>query len=148
MPDTFDFRDESGVERRQAEIGRGMAANTTLIMPISFVDGTRRRIFRTYVWGWVTYNDVFKGTPKHLSEFCDEMTDLTVSNEDATSPSAQFNWKLAICKTHNCYDEECSDYAEKIKGRSELKSLIPVQVYLIGIYRTKVNLNGNSLLSA
>ncbi|SEP14896.1 hypothetical protein SAMN02990966_04115 [Rhodospirillales bacterium URHD0017] len=27
-----------------------------------------------YIWGWVDYNDVFEGTPRHRTEFCFEIT--------------------------------------------------------------------------
>lgn len=92
----------------------------TLVLSPGFVgvlDAARKKTIRLYVWGWASYNDVFKGTPGHLSEFCDELTDVTISSEDASLSSAQFNWKLLLCRNHNCYDNECSDYAERLKTR-------------------------------
>jgi hypothetical protein len=117
MPDTFSFPDYPGVESRQAEIGRGMAANSTVDVPVGILDAARSKKVRLYAWGWTTYNDVFKGTPKHLSEFCDEFTDVKITPEDATSPSAQFTWKLQLCKSHNCYDNECADYTARTRSR-------------------------------
>ncbi len=68
---------------------------------------------RIYVWGWITYHDIFKGTPARLSEFCDEITDVKSSSTDMTDPSAKVTWDLLLCQEHNCADEECGDYGDK-----------------------------------
>lgn len=117
MPQNFDFADYPGVDKRQAEVGRGMAGNATINVPIAYLDLSRRKQLRLYVWGWATYDDVFNGTRRHLSEFCDEFTDVAISTEDATASSAQYSWKLQLCKSHNCYDQECSDYSQRVKLR-------------------------------
>lgn len=91
-----------------------MSAYANLTIPAHFFDEARKKRVRIYVWGWATYNDVFKGTQKHLSEFCDELSDVKITQEDAASPSAEFNWKLQLCKTHNCYEGDCSDFRRRV----------------------------------
>ena len=79
-------------------------------------------------------------TPDRLTEFCVELTHLTVTMLSPTpqatdkkdiqkntggsaetvnpeSPNAilaGFQWQE--CPTHNCYDEDCKDYAERVKS--------------------------------
>ena len=68
-----------------------------------------------FVWGWITYDDIFKNTPRHLSEFCDEITNIKGTPEDITDPAANITWELSLCREHNCSDERCADYREKTK---------------------------------
>jgi len=70
-----------------------------------------------YVWGWLSYHDVFAGTPTRLSEFCDEITNIRSSKPDMTDPTSQITWNLSLCPVRNCSDEECSDYKEKTSGK-------------------------------
>jgi hypothetical protein len=86
---------------------------------------------RLFFWGAVVYKDVFPDDPDRLSEFCVEMTHITVGsmqpNIQATPP--QIPTPISIddlpativgaqwqaCREHNCYDEGCKDYAERVK---------------------------------
>ena len=68
-----------------------------------------------FIWGWVTYKDIFVGTPTHLSEFCVELASMKATKPDVSDPTADLTWLTATCKTHNCYDQDCSDYKERIK---------------------------------
>jgi hypothetical protein len=70
-----------------------------------------------FFWGSVVYKDIFPGDPDRLTEFCLEMTHLTINNaKDILEPNAAligFQWQS--CKAHNCYDEDCKDYSAKVK---------------------------------
>jgi hypothetical protein len=116
IPSDFDFADLPGNDQRQYDIpAKGYGRSTLTINPfdISLVTG---KLGRIYVWGWMAYNDVFPGTPRHLTEFCDEITNFTATADDVTSPSTEFKWgDLSLCTTHNCYDKECKDYQERVK---------------------------------
>ena len=120
MPTDFTFPDIGTVQMRQGEIPARATGNATIegIRPEVFVDAEHNRS-RIYVWGWITYNDVFKGTPRHLTEFCDEVSNIKITNEDASQApqaSSEFSWTLSFCLvSHNCYDRQCSDYSDKIK---------------------------------
>jgi hypothetical protein len=86
---------------------------------------------RIFFWGSVLYKDAFKGDPDRLSEFCAEMTHVTLvatpvpvqpvpGKPTPIAPSigeadtlAGFQWQA--CREHNCYDEDCKDYSSKVK---------------------------------
>ncbi len=75
---------------------------------------------RLFFWGSVVYKDIFPGDPDRLTEFCIEMTHITVNGKDITDPNAAligFQWQA--CRAHNCYDEDCKDFDGKVK---ELRS--------------------------
>jgi hypothetical protein len=60
-------------------------------------------------YGWVTYRDIFKTTPDHLSEFCRELVLLRIAQKSADS-----EW--GYCPTHNCTDEDCPDYENRVRA--------------------------------
>jgi hypothetical protein len=71
MPDTFDFPDSD-------LIGHGLIGpGSALLTPEIGFDATEFERtdanFRWYVWGWVEYDDVFRGTSRHRTEFCFEI---------------------------------------------------------------------------
>lgn len=57
-------------------------------------------------WGWVVYRDVFKDTPVHITEFCEQVASIQVPDNPAESPNITLN----RCKEHNCEDNYCTDY--------------------------------------
>lgn len=58
-----------------------------------------------YIYGWATYNDIFDDTPQHITKFCFEVRDL---GGDFTTTNGKWNLWPALCKDHNCADQECS----------------------------------------
>lgn len=79
---------------------------------------------RLFSWGSVLYKDVFPDDPDRLSEFCVELTHITLGNVQPQGGTTQafptdpdvlqaFQWQA--CAEHNCYDEGCKDYSSKIK---------------------------------
>ena len=117
LPEKFNFPDHPNIEHAKFVITPKAYGNATLIIPIGFMDATRKGDGHMFVWGWITYHDIFNGTPVRLSEFCDEITDITSSTADITDPSATISSQFTLCKEHNCTDEECSDYKEKTRGK-------------------------------
>jgi hypothetical protein len=63
-----------------------------------------------YLYGWVTYRDVFKDTPVHLTEFCRSLELLLMT------PQGGVKQEWAYCPVHNCTDEDCPDYQERIEA--------------------------------
>jgi hypothetical protein len=59
-----------------------------------------------YVWGWITYNDVFKDTPLHITMVCYE---VNVTGEPLLQGKQGMTMltPLTKCEKHNCADEEC-----------------------------------------
>jgi hypothetical protein len=58
-------------------------------------------------WGWVVYQDAFKGTEPHITEFCQRMTKAMVNTSD---PQGRIVFDFATCEHHNCADRYCDDY--------------------------------------
>jgi hypothetical protein len=121
IPEGFSYPDEGNVERRQFDIPPRGYGNGTEDVPIEWIEATKDNSLRLFVHGWITYDDIFKGkkgeriTPRHLSEFCDEITNIKSSPDDVTDPAANITWELSLCPEHNCSDERCKDYSTKIK---------------------------------
>jgi hypothetical protein len=57
-----------------------------------------------YIWGWVAYDDVFPGTARHLTEFCQQVTNLDLKS------TGNGSFFTTNCKKHNCEDQWCPDY--------------------------------------
>ena len=71
-----------------------------------------------YVWGWVSYRDIFPGTKRHVSEFCKELIRVrTPPTPDSDTAVARFS----DCPRHNCADEDCDDY----KAITEIARTMP-----------------------
>lgn len=68
-----------------------------------------------FFWGWTTYRDIFSGTPRHLSEFCTDVTSAIWTLPDHTSLAADLKTIQPPCPVHNCYDEDCEDYSTRTK---------------------------------
>jgi hypothetical protein len=117
LPNNFDFPDIGKVKFSQFMIPAKGSGNATMKIPIDIFSEIKKGNMRLFVWGWITYHDIFNKTPTHLSEFCDEVTKITTSSEDVTNSTTDVTWELNLCQTHNCADEECGDYKQKTKGK-------------------------------
>jgi hypothetical protein len=65
-----------------------------------------------YIWGWVTYRDMFPNTKEHLTEFCVRLS--VVEGIDATKSAKIL---ATSCKKHNCADEWCQDYEQIVSDK-------------------------------
>ncbi len=84
---------------------------------LSDIESVAKEKKHMFFWGWVVYRDVFGGTPIRLSEFCLNMTDPQWQNPDHSArPGIISMTNLPCHQTHNCYDENCSDYSKRIEG--------------------------------
>ena len=117
MPDNFSFLDIGDVAPRQFTIPSKGFGNATMEVPIQVLEYVKDGNLRLFVWGWITYHDIFERTPVRLSEFCDEVTNIKSSTDSFTDPASNITWELVLCSEHNCTDEECRDYKEKTKGK-------------------------------
>ena len=67
-----------------------------------------KKIF--FMWGWAKYNDVFSGTPQHISRFCWMITPTgnpLLFNPGSTNPEEQLSFPYVYATYGNCADEEC-----------------------------------------
>jgi hypothetical protein len=121
IPDNYTYPDQSAIKLTQFEISPKGYGNITADVPIEWIQAVKNGGFRMFVYGWITYDDIFskasngtRKTPIHLSEFCDEITNVKSIPDDVTNPDASITWELSLCSEHNCTDERCADYAQKI----------------------------------
>ncbi len=69
-----------------------------------------------FVWGWIYYRDVFfPGTKPHVTEFCNHIAGVNFVTANLNPlasqvPGAGINFVYDTCVSHNCDDEQCSDY--------------------------------------
>jgi len=117
----------------------GPKANYGTLVNVSKVDLTDawQGQSRIFFWGTVLYQDTFPGDADRLSEFCVEMTHVSLNTLVPLTPTPPstpasnsvpqpvqpvqtvpdtltgFQWQA--CREHNCYDEDCKDYKAKIK---------------------------------
>jgi hypothetical protein len=115
LEENFDFPDG---DRKNFVIGPKGTGSVPMPVTITALDSVRLAQARLFMWGWVTYNDIFPGSPRHLSEFCVELTKIIPidpASPDFADPTSEFVWQTSDCKMHNCYDRDCSDYDQKTK---------------------------------
>jgi hypothetical protein len=117
MPRDFKFGDIVTDETRTFVLGPKGTTTIRLIppVPISVFSGIQTGATHLYFWGWTTYRDIFPNTNTHLTEFCAEIIGIASSIPDIADPKAQFSISSMVCRTHNCYDEDCPDYKERIR---------------------------------
>ena len=112
MPDNFAYPDQGEVPKNQFALGPKLTGNTTLNVPIDYFESASKRQARLFVYGWFTYRDIFTDTPPRLAEFCDEIINVK-SNLPMSDPNSKVTWDLSLCRTHNCYDDQCKDYTDR-----------------------------------
>jgi len=111
IPDDYTFPDQGKAGNgRTFILGPKQTANTKPIaIPDDVVKNMLARHVRIYFYGWAAYRDRFKETPDRVTEFCYEFWDII---KNGTEMESQIN----VCEHHNCYDDECPDYKERIKA--------------------------------
>jgi hypothetical protein len=135
---SFDF--PLSADKTVAVIGPKGAQNTTVTIQKEVFEQVWQGKARLFVWGTAIYKDIFPNDPDRLSEFCAEITHVTLGyisqptvppppvKGAATAPIAPpapisfndpnagliaFQWQS--CRAHNCYDEDCKDYPDRLK---------------------------------
>jgi hypothetical protein len=119
----FEIRDSELPEDFDFSVKDGDKISQTLLAPDCVIEGmsidiwgsdllkiSRREKF-FYVWGLVEYNDVFKGTPIHITKFCNTITMVTGDpNLPFHAENNIFGMAFTIYHKHNCADEDCENY--------------------------------------
>jgi hypothetical protein len=120
LPKGFEFRSRpenvyNGFIGPQQEI-LGIAGPLQPASPISAADlvAVRQNTRFLYLWGWVTYQDVFARTPQHVTHFCwqlsfagDPLTydPLATGQGGVHAGALDFSWNQH--SEGNCSDDEC-----------------------------------------
>jgi hypothetical protein len=93
FPDDFDYSDVRQEKPRRVVIGPKGTIRHTVIIPFPVIFHPHLCI---YMWSWADYNDVFKDTLRHRTEYCWEVKMLK-------SGIPQFD----VYGKHNGHDDEC-----------------------------------------
>ncbi|MGB7913455.1 MAG: hypothetical protein WCF59_14665 [Desulfobaccales bacterium] len=97
IPPDFEFPDTG--KPGYGIIGRKATLDIRVLMPFTVFKDTFDKKYRTYIYGWVDYNDVLPNTPRHRTEFCHEII-------FPKTGSRTFNFN--IYGKYNGSDDECN----------------------------------------
>jgi hypothetical protein len=99
IPDDFDFPASLKYQPLRAVIGPGGEITHTITIPLQHLYINSPPPNKVYVWGWANYNDVFKDTQRHRTEFCFKIEQVGRGN----STTLSFN----LHTKYNGADDEC-----------------------------------------
>lgn len=112
LPKDFIFRDVPMKDRTGEELVPviGPKSSSPLTATVSIADWRRleRQEVHIYFYGWVTYNDIFEKTPRHLTRFCFEVVSVGMATVAIGQEGAALRTDI-ISTRFNCYDEECKE---------------------------------------
>ena len=100
IPANFSYRDLNQLQHLPALIPPRSPFNTYIPVSVDYIDDAIKYKRRLFVWGTITYRDIFKQS--HITDFC-------AVYEGAVKPadSNSITYNFEQCPTHNCADEEC-----------------------------------------
>jgi len=111
LPSSFEFPDIpdpiNGPDRPFVVAPHGVTT-VPMIIPMAEWQDVSAGKTRLYVWGGQLTTTLLAAHQERLSEFCAEITNVSIAPTEVT-------WQTVSCKIHNCYDEDCSDYAKRAK---------------------------------
>ncbi len=125
LPANFAFPLDN-VPRVYSPVGPKSKVSITVRVPLDAINAAHTGRYQLYFWGAYVYRDVFDWDPPRVTEFCYYIPELLTFqygrqveiNGKLSEPNIQLHWQNAICREHNCYDEQCKDY-------EQIKSLLP-----------------------
>jgi hypothetical protein len=114
LPNDFDFSSFYVVADIQLLIPPGnIIQSDRFIITLEQMDDIIAGKQHLYFFGWIEYDDVFEGTPRHRTEFCHYMTGSGNPRNQET-----FSYRFSFHRKHNGADEEC-DYPLKTTSRKD-----------------------------
>ena len=101
LPQAFPFGDGESAEESRAVIGpKGKIRSGALHIPFDMLERMSKGQSRGYLWGWVEYDDIFDGAPRHRTEYC-------YYTARVTPPVSDVKIEWAAYREHNGMDDEC-----------------------------------------
>ena len=101
LPDSFDFPDLPPFGIEPVVLGPQASAISELFeIPSKINSNLERRHGHFYVWGWIDYDDIFPNSPRHRTEFCNEIIYTSVTNNSV-------RWGAKSHHRFNGTDDEC-----------------------------------------
>ena len=105
LPPGFRFPDSGNTDNSRFLVGpKGAQTLGPLSIPIETLRLVRSNAVHLTIYGWVTYNDIFKDTPLHITMFCLDLPEIP-ADPASTTPIPVLTWNS--CLRHNCGDDEC-----------------------------------------
>jgi hypothetical protein len=118
LPQGFDFPDLPGSQRQTIALGPKETTGVRTQIAMDQISNSWEGKSHLYTWGWIVYDDVFGSRP-HLTEFCVEFLQITIpsgkTSTDFSDPNMAFSWNIQKCKQHNCYNDDCKDYSDRVQ---------------------------------
>ena len=132
LPNGYDFPLDPSVKTESVVSPQG-GFDVRFQVPMSELEDNWKGRNKLFFWGDAIYKDVFPKDAVRLSEFCVEVTHMTTAfktppivkkGEPQPYPTlgqpnvaiVGFSWQPCSGGIHMCYDEDCKDYADRIKG--------------------------------
>lgn len=101
FPDNFDFAASPDWRERRGTVGPGESTrDISRLIPSWDLALPKIGGAMLYVWGWIEYSDVFKGSPRRRSEFC-------VWLEVTENVKGDLVFRPHTETSHNGCDEDC-----------------------------------------
>jgi hypothetical protein len=111
---SFDFSDVWQPTGEKVSYTHGFATAQKLIpyypmvIPRNLVEDVVGEKVELIFWGRATYNDVFKGTKVHTSEYCLRVMGFDGADPFDTTATSTTYPRFLNCPVHNCHDDECN----------------------------------------
>jgi len=107
LPTGYGFPDLGDQKNTRFVLGpKAITASGEFIISTAHLLAVQQGQEHLYIWGWVTYYDIFDDRKQRVTEFCNDIINVT---GDVTDPNAVITFTPSLCQEHNCYDEECKD---------------------------------------
>jgi hypothetical protein len=98
--DDFDFPD-APLSQHGICGPHAIMTTATIEVPATDIESVVGTTRRWYAWGWVEYDDVFDGTPRHRTEFCFE---ISVTRRPVTN---ELFMAFLVDRRFNAADQDC-----------------------------------------
>lgn len=109
MPNDFKFPDLGDQGSVPVVLGpKAVVGSAAIKVDVSFIQAVQESKAHLYIWGWMSYRDIFENTKLHVTKFCRELTEIHGS---PISGGGTTKFAFRHCPYHNCTDEECSKKA-------------------------------------
>lgn len=106
MPKDFPFPDLGDQGNVPVVLGpKAVVGSAAMKVDVSLIKAVQENKAHLYLWGWMSYRDIFENTKLHVTKFCRELAEIHGS---PISGGGTTKFTFRHCPYHNCTDEECS----------------------------------------
>ncbi len=107
IPDDFGFPEHGKASGVTMYIpAKDSTQSAPMLMDVCVARAAWAKQIRLYLWGWITYEDVFGlfENKKYRTQFCWEMI---LEGNDPYGKQGQLEWRCTSYPRYSCVDEEC-----------------------------------------